>query len=150
MRRLGAVLTNQLQSLIPYAGSLLVAKLTRCLSRTLRSDNLSRDDCSRFLSRVSFSHEIKPEQVRPLFSVDLFLGAPLVGGAPVVVWYRGGRGFGGGYLPECCRTPQSGGTPLLAAASNGRAKVVGKFLAAGAARDVADEVRKDGLGRGRA
>ena len=77
------------------------------------------------------------------------LVAPLVGGAPVEVWYRGGRGFGRGCLSERCRTLQSGGTPLLAAAERGRAKVVGKLLAAGAAKDAADGVRRGGGDEGR-
>ena len=42
------------------------------------------------------------------------------------------RGGGGWYLPERCRAPQYGATPLYLAARLGRAAVVEKLLAAGA------------------
>ena len=70
--------------------------------------------------------------------------------APLGVWYRGSRGregrthLRGGEgccLPEPCRAPQFGATPLHRAANGGHAAVVEQLLAAGAAVDAKDEVR---------
>ena len=47
----------------------------------------------------------------------------------------------GGCLPERCRAPQSGRTPLHLAAEGGRAAVIKQLLAAGAAVDAKDMVR---------
>jgi len=52
-----------------------------------------------------------------------------------------------GVLPERCRTPQIGRTPLHKAAEGGHAVVVEQLLAAGAAKDAKDEVRGVGSGR---
>ena len=54
------------------------------------------------------------------------------------------RGGERGCLPECCRSPQEGGTPLLRAAQAGYAAVVEQLLAAGAAVDAEDKVRGGG------
>ena len=55
---------------------------------------------------------------------------------------RGERGV----LPDRCRAPQSGYTPLHLAAGGGHAAVVEQLLAAGAATDAQDKVRREGLG----
>jgi len=51
------------------------------------------------------------------------------------------RGGVGGCLPERCRAPQRGETPLHRAAEGGYPAAVEQLLAAGAAVDVKDEVR---------
>ena len=56
---------------------------------------------------------------------------------------RGERGV----LPERCRAPQDGRTPLHWAAEDGRAAVVEQLLAAGVAKDAKDRVRGIGSGR---
>ena len=48
-------------------------------------------------------------------------------------------------LPERCRVPQGGMTPLHQAAGGGHAAVVVQLLAAGAAKDAKDEVRGGGV-----
>ena len=53
----------------------------------------------------------------------------------------------GGVLPERCRVPQIGRSPLHLAVKGGHAAVVEQLLAAGAAKDVEDEVRGVGSGR---
>ena len=50
-------------------------------------------------------------------------------------------------LPERCRAPQAGDTPLHQAAEKGHAAVVEQLLAAGAAKNAKDEVRGVGSGR---
>ena len=55
---------------------------------------------------------------------------------------RGERGI----LPERCRAPQDGGTPLHLAVTGGHAAVVEQLLAAGAAKDAKDEVRREAMG----
>jgi len=47
-------------------------------------------------------------------------------------------------VPERCRAPQNGCTPLHVAAGKGHAAVVEKLLAAGAATHATDEVRREG------
>ena len=49
-----------------------------------------------------------------------------------------------GCLPECCRAPQDGCTPLDAAAMKGHAAVVEQLLAAGAVADGKCQVRRAG------
>ena len=56
---------------------------------------------------------------------------------------RGERGV----LPERCRAPQGGFTPLHEAATGGHAAVVEQLLVAGAAKDVKNGVRGVGSGR---
>ena len=51
-----------------------------------------------------------------------------------------------GCLPERCRAPQGGWTPLYQAARGGHAAVVEQLLAAGAAKDAEDRVRRKGVG----
>jgi len=51
-----------------------------------------------------------------------------------------------GFMPEPCRAPQMGETPLYHAAIRGHAAVVEQLLAVGAAVDAKNEVR--GVGRG--
>ena len=54
-----------------------------------------------------------------------------------------------GCLPEPCRAPQRGETPLHHAAEGGHLAVVEQLLAAGAAADVKDQVSgKSGAHRG--
>ena len=57
------------------------------------------------------------------------------------------RGGERGCLPERCRAPQWGQTPLHDAAENGGAAVVEPLLAAGAAVDAKDKVSQGGGGR---
>ena len=89
----------------------------------------NRNKCAHYLASVS-------------------LGAFLVGGAPVEVWYRGGCSFGRGCLPERCRAPQSGRTPLHVASESGHVKVVSKLLAVGADKNAKDGVRRGGRDEG--
>ena len=56
---------------------------------------------------------------------------------------RGKRGV----LPERCRAPQVGRTPLHQAARGGHAAVVEQLLAAGAAQDANGMVKGVGSGR---
>jgi hypothetical protein len=51
------------------------------------------------------------------------------------------RGREGSCLPERCRAPQGGETPLHFAAVYGRAAMLEQLLAAGAAADAKDYVR---------
>ena len=51
-------------------------------------------------------------------------------------------------LPERCRAPQYGGTPLHVAVWEGHDAVVEKLLALGAAKDATDKVRVGGGMRG--
>ena len=54
-----------------------------------------------------------------------------------------------GCLPERCRAPQNGWTPLHDAAIGGHTAVVEQLLAAGAAVDAKDKVRRElGADRG--
>ena len=48
------------------------------------------------------------------------------------------------YVPELCRTPQYGSTPLHLAAEKGVAAVVDKLLEAGAATDTLNKVTGKG------
>ena len=50
-------------------------------------------------------------------------------------------------MPERCRAPQSGWTPLHLAVNYFRVAVVEQLLAAGAAKDAKSEVRGAGSGR---
>ena len=50
-------------------------------------------------------------------------------------------------MPERCRAPQNGDTPLDCAAGKGHAAVVEQLLAAGAATDAENNVRGAGNGR---
>ena len=74
-------------------------------------------------------------------------GAPLWGDSKNIGGRGGGRGrthlCGGemGCLPERCRAPQFGWTPLLIAAIKGHAAVAQQLLAAGAAVDAKGKVR---------
>jgi len=59
------------------------------------------------------------------------------------------RGREGVFLPERCRAPQTGETPLHVAVNRGHAAVVEQLLAAGAAVDAGDKVRGEwGADRG--
>ena len=82
----------------------------------------------------------------PSLSLSLSLGT-------VEVWYRGGRGCGigrrhlrgeRGCLPDRCRAPQRGRTPLHLAADEGHAAVVGQLLAAKADMETKNHVKGQG------
>ena len=81
--------------------------------------------------------------------------APL-GGLSDLGWRGSGRGHTHlrrgerGVLPERCRAPQNGKTPLHCAAFKGHAAILAQLLAAGAAADAEDEVKGGGCGQGRA
>ena len=47
-------------------------------------------------------------------------------------------------LPDCCRSPQNGKTPLHLAVTNGNASVVEQLLAAKADMEAKDKVRGQG------
>jgi len=81
--------------------------------------------------------------------------APLWGGCNDIGGRGGGRGRThlrggeGGRLPECCRAPQVGATPLHHAAGKGHAAVAKQLLAAGATADAKNYVRREwGADRG--
>jgi hypothetical protein len=100
--------------------------------------------------------QLKSEQVRPESSVGsicvLFYAV-----APLWRCDRGGLGCGRGRthlrgergcLPDRCRAPQEGRTPLHRAAIGGHPAVVAQLLAAGAAKEARDQVCVCGGGAG--
>ena len=98
--------------------------------------------------------EIRPNYLRVFCETTPFMCfpdlAPPWGGCKDIAGCGFGRGRthlrGGerGCLPECCRAPQSGSTPLHRGAMHGYVAVVEQLLAAGAAVDAKDKLRGGG------
>ena len=120
--------------------------MVKCINQALvRARETS--ELEQKIERISVCHRVLASSVLSCFV--LFC-------APLKVWHRGGRGCWRGrthlraergVLPERCRAPQGGTTPLHSAALRGHAAVVEQLLAAGAAKDAKDAVRGSGSGR---
>ena len=133
--------------------------LSRSLSPSIYlSHSISLSVCLSLSLSLSLTVSLPP----PLsLSLSLSLSLPLsLCLGTVEVWYRGGRGCGIGCrhlrggracLPDRCRAPQRGWTPLHFAAMFGHATVAGQLLAAGADVEAKDTVMGGGtrVGRGR-
>ena len=119
--------------------------MVNCINRALVQAR-EKSELEQKIERISLCHLVLASSVLSCFVVVC---------APLKVWHRGGRGCWrgcthlrgeGGVLPERCRAPQDGFTPLHWAAAGGHAAVVEQLLAAGAAMDAKDNVKGVGVG----
>ena len=120
--------------------------MVNCINRALVQAR-EKSKLEQKIERIALCRRVLAPSVLSCF--DVFC-------APLKVWHRGGRGCWRGcahlrgergVLPERCRAPQDGSTPLHCAALIGYAAVVEQLLAAGAAKDAKNKVRGIGSGR---